>query len=103
MENKTIIKNIRSQLINGQPGNRTLLLAYAFLKNRPYITLESKINEDHPSFGKGREAFLDYLSHCINKTILSIDTTSKNIKDEIYQWIMTKYQTSEIMVEETAA
>jgi hypothetical protein len=103
MENKTIIKNIRSQLINGQPGNRTLLLAYAFLKNRPYITLERNINEDHPSFGKGREVFLDYLSYCINKTILSIDTTYKNMKEEIYQWIMRKYQTSEIMVEETAA
>jgi|SRR5690606_10874946 len=58
MENrKELITKFRSQVWQNKYASRTTLLAYAFLRDVPYIALERTINED--SFGEiGRNSFL---------------------------------------------
>lgn len=91
------IRAIREKVAGGKPGTRALLLAYAYLKDKEYITLETKINEDHESFGSGRETFIEYLSLKVFHEIAmvakenKIDSTIERI--DIFNWMMEKYNT----------
>lgn len=108
---RKLIKAFRAKVSNGQYASRTTLLAYSFLKRRPYVALEKKINEDHESFGIGRDSFLSNLaydvSHEINNLVLS-DLNDELIKpsglrDDIQHWIMKKYEQVAAIAEEKAA
>jgi hypothetical protein len=111
---RKLIRAFRAKVCNGQHATRETLLAYAFLKDRPYIALERKINEDHESFGIGRDSFLSYLVYGIRREILQAsknlgfdkeveEQIAKEIESEIRQWIMKKYEKESEISEEKAA
>lgn len=96
---KLLIKTFRNKLMNGQEGTRNTLLAYAYLRDKDYTSVESKIHED--SFGKGKWTFVQGLSSSVSWTIINTVTAYKlkinsdyklpsNI--DIMNWIMVKYQ-----------
>jgi hypothetical protein len=69
MENrKELIKKFRNQVKNGKYASHETLLAYAFLRNIPYVVLERKINEDHENYnsiGKFCNARCSYLYYTL--------------------------------------
>ncbi len=110
MENrKELIKKFRSFVVGGQYASRTTLLAYAFLREVPYVALERKINEDHDTFNT--EAFLMRLAtdttRCIteayfgkrswelkdNEIRQQFRDFEKSINDDVFAWIQEKYKT----------
>jgi hypothetical protein len=110
-ETRKLIRAFRAKVSDGQYASRATLLAYSFLKRRPYVALEKKINEDHPSFGIGRDSFLSNLAydiaHEINNLVLS-DTNDEliapsGLRDDIQHWIMKKYEPAAAIAEEKAA
>jgi hypothetical protein len=110
---KQLIKKFREQVAGGKPGTRAQLLAYAFLRGRDYVALEREINEDHPSFGEGRNTFLSYLASAItgkireaqfpgkraydlrrageNEKAQEIEEFTTAVRKEVYEWIQEKY------------
>lgn len=122
MENrKELIKKFREKVAGGKYADRHTLLAYAFLRGVPYVALERIINEDHPSFGIGREGFLSWLARSVAWKICDvqfpgkspyelrkegkedeakalseqIDSLKKSLNTEILNWIHEKYSKSE--------
>ena len=113
MENrKELIQKFRSRASGGRGLSRTFLLAYAFLRGVPYVVLEKTINEDkfprEPNWDKlkcGMFGFLHYLAYGAAYHICdaagdvncaSITSEERNtLRDEIYQWMLVKYQESE--------
>ena len=117
---KEILEKIRSSVIENAPrgdfGQRLRLLAYAFLRGVPYVAVEGKINEDHPSFGDGRNTFLDHLAYSVARSICNrlfkkivheqincfvnmsreerdeYHKKFKEVKSEVYEWMMKKYE-----------
>jgi hypothetical protein len=93
---KKLIKAFRAKVCNGQKATREIFLAYAFLRGRPYIDLESKINEDN--FGEGKFTFLRYLSCLIGMEIkkasepINIEYNRNDTVDAISLWIKEKYE-----------
>jgi hypothetical protein len=78
MENrKDLIKKFRAEVCGGKHPNRTTLLAYAFLRGVPYVAVERVINEDHPSFGEGRNSFLRFLAAYVVTRICDIQFSGK--------------------------
>jgi hypothetical protein len=112
MENrKDLIKKFRGFVSGGQHASRSILLGYAFLREVPYVALERKINEDHPTFDAGRKWILIDLAHSAARKITEAQfgkgiwelrdnkeaqqqfhDTEKSIKDEMYSWIQEKYK-----------
>jgi hypothetical protein len=110
-DTRKLIKAFRAKVCNGQTASRETLLAYSFLRNRPYVALEKKINEDHESFGIGRITFLDNLAYNVDKEINNIVLTDKDdeliassgLRNNINDWIMKKYEPQTAIAEEKAA
>ena len=100
-ETKKLIKAFRAKVANGQYASRTTLLAYSFLKRRPYVALEKKINEDHESFGIGRNSFLSNLAYDVGREIFRV--SGAEMQHEIHMWIMKKYEPAAAIAEEKAA
>lgn len=104
-----LIKAFRAKVSGGQSASRVELIALAFLRERPYVALEAKINEDHPSFGFGRSTFLSGLSYQIQWAIKSLkvegldSTYTLPESKDILNWMMEKYQTVQLKTEEKAA
>lgn len=110
---KELIKKFREQVAGGKYASRTTLLAYAFLRGRPYVALERVINEDHPSFGEGRNTFLSYLASGVTGRIreakypdlraydlrrngegdkaTEIEEFTSAVRKAVYEWIQEKY------------
>lgn len=116
MENrKDLIKKFRAEVCGEKYPSRTTLLAYAFLRGVPYIAVERMINEDHPSFGDGRNSFLRFLAGYVVNMICDIQFSGKTpysfrkdgdeekVKEynefntllvaEVNAWIREKYKT----------
>jgi hypothetical protein len=111
MENrKDLIKKFRGFVSGGQHASRSILLGYAFLREVPYVALERKINEDHPTFDAGRNGILIDLAHSVARKITEAQfgkgiwelrdnkeaqqqfhDTEKSIKNEVCAWIREKY------------
>lgn len=104
---RKLIRAFRAKVNNAQPASRETLLAYAFLRGRKYIDLESKINEDHPSFGEGRKSFLIGLSYQISHVISGASVVDSSFvlpeSGDILKWMMEKYQQPQVKLEEKAA
>jgi hypothetical protein len=93
-DRKEKIAQFRKLAQNGH-CSRAQYLAYAFLRGRNYVKLESKINEDKfPIIG--RDTFLRWMAHLIGHHIIgkTIQGDSELYR-EIHNWIMEKYATSE--------
>jgi hypothetical protein len=122
MENrKELIQKFRSRASGGNSLSRTFLLAYAFLRGASYAKLEAVINEDRfprePNWDKlkcGMFGFLHYLAYGAAYHICdmagdvnaaSITSEMRNaLREEIYQWMLVKYQEKEAeKAEENAA
>lgn len=108
MENrKELIQKFHSKLSGGKHASRTFLLAYAFTRGTAYEKLEKKINED--KFERGAEwhklkcgmfGFLDYLAygaayHVCDMAGISEKDKRNTLREEIYQWMLVKYQEKE--------
>jgi hypothetical protein len=98
---KLLIKTFRNKVMNGQFVTRETFLAYAYLRDREYESLEYKIQED--TFGKGKWTFIQKLSSYISWTIVNTATAYKLNLDSNYKlpsnldimnWIMVKYSNS---------
>jgi len=108
---RKLIRAFRAKVSNGQYATRETLLAYSFLKDRPYIALEKKINEDHESFGIGRDSFLSNLSYNVSREINNLVLSDTNdeliapsgLSNDIQHWIMKKYEPAAAIAEEKAA
>ncbi|MCK9567892.1 hypothetical protein M0R72_02945 [Candidatus Pacearchaeota archaeon] len=100
-DTKKLIKAFRAKIANGQYTSRTTLLAYSFLKRRPYVALENKINEDHESFGIGRDTFLTDLAYDVGREIFRI--SGAEMQHKIHMWIMEKYEPAAAIAEDKAA
>jgi hypothetical protein len=108
-----LIRKFHSALSGGKYASRSFYLAYAFLKEVPYVVLEKKINEDNfptePGWDKlkcGMFSVLYSLAHGAAWIILKMDAADNpdnwfNTKgegdvrplcDDIYQWMLVKYQ-----------
>ena len=106
-----LIKAFRAKVADGQYASRATLLAYSFLKRRPYVALDKKVNEDHESFGIGKETFLSNLAYCVGNEIAGVvlrDADDKlilplGLRDDIHNWIMKKYEPQTATAEEKAA
>lgn len=71
-------------------NTREVYLAYAFVRDVPYVKLEKKINED--KFGTvGRNSFLIGLAYRIERNIIKITDTNLEIRADILNWLMEKY------------
>lgn len=99
---------------SGKGMYRVDYLAYAFLRNKPYVLLERKINEDKfPIIG--RNAFLNHQAGEIALKIAS-NAIGKNhyeagkqgydlynlYKKEVHEWLMEKYKSSNPLNKEAA-
>ena len=123
MENETrkeLIKKFREQVAGGKYPSREKLLAYAWLRDVPYIALERVINEDHESFGIGRNGFLSYLASTVAGQIRNTQFPGLNpyqagdktkeisefedtVRKAVYDWIQEKYAAKEEESKEAAA
>lgn len=109
---KELIKKFREQVAGGKPATRAQFLAYAFLRGKEYVALERVINEDHESYGEGRNTFLGYLAAWVAGKITEAKfgknayelrkagelekvndfvEFSDAVKKEIQAWIQEKY------------
>jgi hypothetical protein len=101
---RKLIKAFRAKVSNGQHATRETLLAYAFLRGRPYIALEKRINEEHESFGEGTKNFLASLSCSVAHEIgINKDPDFRVFNNPVLSWINEKYKTEETKTEEKAA
>lgn len=105
------ISVLRQMVIEGAPsggeGQRCRLLAYAFLRGRPYATLERKTNEDR--FPRAdRNLFLKHtlswqvaykLSHALEFSTQNLSVSPEI--EEVRAWIFKKYESEK--EEEVAA
>ena len=117
MENrKNLIKKFRAEVCGGKHTGRTTLLAYAFLREVPYVAVERVINEDGPLFNEsGRNSFLSGLAYLITMAICQAQFSGKtsysfkkegneekvkeynefqsSLKVDVNNWIQKKYKT----------
>ena len=106
-ENTTkLIRAFRAKVAEGKPGTRPVLLAYAYLKDKPYASLETKINEDHECFGSGKFTFLEYMSlRIFGEISLAVKETKIEYSTErkdVYNWLLEKYNSAEAAEEKAA-